>query len=154
MEAEGLGWGREQEQEAGLEERPAVASGPWRSEEGLDGRQNRARWRIGRPSALKAGLGVWWRRVMASREPGRWAWMEMRVWKTSCRTPVAWECTGCFRRLSAHQQTNQSEGQDRTEGKEGKKAGRKQPSCTQEGKTAGQEREKEGGREEKREGGR
>lgn len=38
--------------------------------------------------------------------------------------------------------------------KEGKKAGRKQPSCTQEGKTVGQEREKEGGREEKREGGR
>ncbi len=34
------------------------------------------------------------------------------------------------------------------------KVGRKQPSCTQKGKTAGQEREKEVGREEKREGGR
>lgn len=59
-------------------------------------------------------------------------------------------------RCTPREKTNQ--GQDRTEGrrrrKEGKKAGRKQPSCTQRGKTAGQEREKEGGREEKREGGR
>ncbi len=58
---------------------------------------------------------------------------------------------------TARERTNQ--GQDRT-GQRGRsdvrqeKVGRKQPSCTQKGKTAGQEREKEVGREEKREGGR
>lgn len=116
----GLGWGLEQE--AGLGEKlAAVASVPWRSEAGLGGRQNRVRWRIGRQNALEAGLGEWWRRVTASQGLGRWVWMEIRVWTTSCCTPEAWECTGCFRRLNGapHEWTNQ--GQDRTEGRERRK---------------------------------
>lgn len=63
-----------------------------------------------------------------------------------------WGCTGCFQKLDARDangQTKDKTGQDRREGgrqKEVEKAGRKQPLCTQEGKTAGQERRKEGGR--------
>lgn len=92
---------QEQEQEAGLGERLAVALGQSRSEAGLGGRQNRVRWRIGTPSALEAVLGEWWRTATASQELGRWAWMEIQVWRMSCCTPEAWECIGCFQRLNA-----------------------------------------------------
>lgn len=89
---------------------------------------------------------------MTSQELGRWAWMETRGWRKSCCTPEAWECTGCSQRLNertADGQTKDKTGQKGgSDGRKGKKAERKQPSCTQRGKDSrsGKERRKEGGK--------
>lgn len=143
----GLGRELEQEQEAGL----AVASVLWRSEAGLGGRQNRVRWQIGRLNALEVGLGEWWKRVMASQELGRWVWMEIQVWMTSCCTPEAWKCTGYFRKLNTRHvngQTKDKTGQKG--GSDGRKERRPEGSShhahRRERQQVRKERRKEGGR--------
>lgn len=113
----------------GLGKNPAVASGRWRSEAGRGGRQSQVMWRIGRRSAGAAGWGVWWVRVTVLQEMGRWAQMEIWVWRTFCCTPEAWECTGCFQKLNP---TSTDRPRSRTRQhkkgggrqKEGKKAGK------------------------------
>lgn len=72
---------------------------------------------------------MWWVRVTVLQEMGRWAQMEIWVWRTFCCTPEAWECTGCFQKLNP---TSTDRPRSRTRQhkkgggrqKEGKKAGK------------------------------
>ncbi len=89
MEVVGLGQGPEQW--AGLGERLVDALVLSRSEAVPGERQNRVRWRSGRPNAVEAELGEWWRRVTVSQELGSWEWRLIPVWMMSYCTPEVWE---------------------------------------------------------------
>lgn len=82
--------------------------------------------------------------------------MEIRVWRTSCCTPEASECTGCFRRLKWYapqmdKQTGQKGGPNRR--KESRPEGSSHHAHRGERQQVRRERRKKEGRK-KREGGR
>lgn len=118
----------------------------WRNEAGRGGKQNPAKWQIGKPNALKVGLEEKGRKAMMSQGLGVWVWVEIQVWRTTCCLPERCYRKACFQRLNPTDEGSEDKTR-RDRRKEGKNGSRRHANRGEDSRSKERQR-----REEKREG--